>query len=359
MTEHAHNLSGALNLLQNCLNIKPDTKVLLVCESPKFGWYSAEAGDLMSTAIRHLGAHHTLVEVGHPNDPPPNTYNQLLDYSDAVIYLARLGDKNRFNDKLFKKQVAMVYARDGRTLASNYASMDHNAMEAFKLMIDKIKMNARHIKITCPLGTDIDCNIDTSDYADARDVAIRRFPLCVPRPMLADKMNGTVALSRWLTSTGSRSYSPAVCKIDGVVFAETKAGKIIRFHGSRKNVSAIRSHYNFVADQFGIERDTIHSWHAGIHPACSYPHKIDNNPDRWSNNIFGNPRNLHFHTCGAYAPGEICWNVRDPTILIDGTPLWKNGRICFQNFGEINDVVDLWPDLKFSLTHKYGPVGRD
>ena len=359
MVENAHNLSGALNLLKNCLNMQAGSKVLLVCENPQLGWYSTAASDLMSLAIRRLGANLTRIEVGHPNDPPSNTYDQLLDHSDAVIYLARLGDKNRFNDKLLEKQVAMVYARDGETLSSNYASMNHHAMEAFKHMIDHIKTNAQHIKITCPLGTDIDCNIDTLDYADVSDVAIKRFPLCVPQPMLANKMTGTVALSRWLTSTGSLSYSPATCKIDNVVFAEIEAGKIIRFHGSRKNVSAIRSHYNFVADQFGIERDIIHSWHAGIHPACSYPHKIDDNPDRWSNNIFGNPRNLHFHTCGAYAPGEICWNVRDPTILIDGTPLWKNGRICFQNFDEISEIVDLWPDLKFSLTHEYGPVGLD
>ena len=34
---------------------------------------------------------------------------------------------------------------------------------------------------------------------------------------------------------------------------------------------------------------------------------------------------LHFHTCGAYAPGEISWNVVDPTILIDGVPVWQDG----------------------------------
>ena len=34
---------------------------------------------------------------------------------------------------------------------------------------------------------------------------------------------------------------------------------------------------------------------------------------------------MHFHTCGSYAPGEISWNVIDPSIEIDGVMVWDRG----------------------------------
>ncbi len=36
---------------------------------------------------------------------------------------------------------------------------------------------------------------------------------------------------------------------------------------------------------------------------------------------------LHFHTGGNYAPGEISWNVIDPTITADGVAIWEDGRL--------------------------------
>lgn len=84
-------------------------------------------------------------------------------------------------------------------------------------------------------------------------------------------------------------------------------------------------HYDRVSTDFGIDRNFVHSWHAGIHPGCGFPWDIRQSYERWGGAAFGNPRVLHFHTCGAYAPGEISWNVFDPTIELDGLRLWENG----------------------------------
>ena len=74
--------------------------------------------------------------------------------------------------------------------------------------------------------------------------------------------------------------------------------------------------------KFGIDPDAIHSWHAGIHPACAYEGEAARDPDHWSNTVFTNPRFLHVHTCGANPPGEICWMVLDRTVKVDGVAIW-------------------------------------
>ena len=62
--------------------------------------------------------------------------------------------------------------------------------------------------------------------------------------------------------------------------------------------------------------------------------------------MFTNPRFLHFHTCGAYPPGEICWMVLDHTVDVDGKKLWEKGRLCTDTFDDIAACLEKWPILK-------------
>jgi hypothetical protein len=73
-----------------------------------------------------------------------------------------------------------------------------------------------------------------------------------------------------------------------------------------------------------------------------YPPQPD--PDRWSNSVFTSPRWLHFHTCGAYAPGEICWMVGEPKVEVDGKALWREGRLWL-------DLVN-WRDSQMSTASR-------
>ena len=111
------------------------------------------------------------------------------------------------------------------------------------------------------------------------------------------------------------------------MFAHIENGRICGFDGDAAEIAAIRRHYARVSGRFGIDADVVHSWHAGIHAGCRFDGRPGDNPDLWSNSVFGHPRYLHFHTCGDYAPGEICWMVANPSIVADGEVLWADGRL--------------------------------
>jgi len=359
MTPEYEDTEGADNLLKNCMNIGPDNRVLLVCEDPQLGWYDAEIKLLLARRLEHLGISVSTVEVGSPDDPLPANYADLIEAHDTVIFLARIGDQDRFSEVLPGKNVAMLYTRDAGTLTSAYGSTDHQAMVALKQAVDAVTLSASHITLTCPLGTELECNPNRQNHQNGGDVAVKRFPLCVPQPVLANTLNGKVALARWLTPTGSRSYLPSSCQFETVVTANVRDGRITGFEGNDSCVDAIEEHYAFVSEKFGIDKDFVHSWHAGIHPACSFTETAGEYPDRWSNNIFGSPRFLHFHTCGNYPPGEICWMIQDPTIVIDGVALWDKGRLAVENFGVTKSVTERWPELVDLFAAPRVPVGID
>lgn len=338
------------------MKVSAGDAALIVCEDPALGWYDAEATDLIQIALENLGCRVSTIQVDGPDKPLPAHYEDQLSAHDTIVYLARVGDQDRFVDKLPGKNVAMLYARDRETLTSAYAATDHDAMVALKKSVDAVARSSDHVTISCPLGTRLEGRVEMEDEIEG-EVSVKRFPLCVPQPVLARAISGKVALTRWLTPTGSRSYSPASVRIDDVVMAHVDQGRISGFEGNRQTVKAIEDHYEMVADQFGLDKDAIHSWHAGIHPACFFKGTIDDDPDRWSNNIFGSPRFLHFHTCGSIPPGEICWMVLDPTISFDGTPLWRDGRLELRNFEQTAAALKTRPELPVLLAEDRHPIG--
>ena len=129
------------------------------------------------------------------------------------------------------------------------------------------------------------------------------------------------------------------------MLAEVASGRLAGLDGDARVVDRIRAHYRMVAEKFGLDADAVHSWHAGIHPGCAYAGDAAENPDRWANNVFTNPRFVHFHTCGALPPGEICWTVLDPTIEVDGTVFWERGRLRPEAFAASRECLSRWPDL--------------
>lgn len=154
-----------------------------------------------------------------------------------------------------------------------------------------------------------------------------------------------MALSDSLTPTGNRCYAPAVLPLENTVFALFEEGRITGFDGPAPEVARIRAHYRAVADSFGIEPFTVHSWHAGIHPGCPFYDPGAGDRDYWSNSVFSSPRLLHFHTCGTTAPGEIAWNLVDATVLVDGTPLWDAGRLMPHAFARTAEALEASPSL--------------
>jgi len=349
--------SGITNLLLNCAKVASGESLLIVHEDPQLGWYDAEVAQAVRDRAQQLGLKTTMQSVGAPSLNKDQILINQIGQHDSTVFFARIGDQDRFEDNAGQERSVMVYARDVASLSSPFGRAHHQAMSEFKYAINKVVLGAQEINVTCPLGTRFSGRPPAMALEDDADVTVKRFPLGVPQPVPAAEFSGQVALTRYLTPTGSKPYDPPNCRIDGVVMAHVEAGRIVKFEGPEPAVSDVKNHYQQVSEQLGIDRDCVHSWHAGIHPGSAYPHSVDRDPDRWSNNVFTHPRFLHFHTCGDYAPAEICWMVLDPTIEIDGRNLWENGRLTPTNFSATNAVIEKWPELSELLRSPDGPIG--
>ncbi len=348
---------GARNLLLNCAGLKAGDEILILHEDPKLAWYDRDAPLAVAAEARNLGVSVKLLEVGAPdNDRDPQVVEAVAAHN-CSIFFARIGDQDRFADPAPGKTNVMCYARDAEMLASAYGRTDHRAFLALKAAVNDILLAAGRIDISCPLGTDISGGPSERERASRDDVSIRRFPLGVPQPLSASGFSGRVAVARYLTPTGSKVYEPTFLALEKPVFAEVASGRIEDFTGDHEITARIREHYKMVAEKFSIDGDAVHSWHAGIHPGCAYTADAALNPDRWSNTVFTNPRFLHFHTCGSYPPGEICWMVRDPTIAIDGTRLWDKGRFHPEAFARIRRSVEEWPELESQFAEPSDLIG--
>ena len=345
MTDDGKLVEGARNLLQQCGEFGPDGEVLLVCENPAFGWFDEVTPAVVAREAERLGLTPRLIEVGAPFEGLPPAVAEVIEQHSNCIFFARIGDQDRFAEVPAGRTKVMCYIRDAKMLASDYGTASHKAMRIFKKAVDKILLDAGRIEISCPLGTRVTGTISEAARASGSDVGIRRFPLGVPQPVDALEFGGKVALARYLTPTGSRAYDPAFLEIRAPAFAHIVQGRIEFFSGDPETVRGIEAHYERVSDLFDIDPWFVHSWHAGIHPGCSYDRDAGADPDCWSNTAFSNPRVLHFHTCGAYAPGEICWMVLDHSVRIDGVALWEDGKMHPERFESTRACLEDWPEL--------------
>jgi len=321
--------AGAVNLVSGCAGITAGQKVLVVAEDPALGWFDEIAPRTVAGTARRLGAEVAIMPVGNPADaPPPGLAGAVAD-ADVVIFFARIGDQDRFVDDGNTALRVVSYARTAGALASAFGRRDHRKMLELKRAVDRALQGTDEIEISCPLGTRLR-GPGPAKVPMAPDVAVRRFPMCVPAPVSARAFSGEVVLADYLTPTGSRVYSPPWLALPEPVIAEVESGRTVRFRGAPAIVERIEAHYAAVAGRFAIPADVVHSWHAGIHDGCSFEGQPATDPDLWSNSIFGSPGYLHFHTCGDYPPGEICWMVAAPTIIADGRTIWRDGTLNCQ-----------------------------
>lgn len=316
---------GAANLLFGCAGLYAGQSLLIVREDPALGWYDAAAPLAVEALARRHRINTKTILTRALEEGEDGAVNAAEKDDDTVVYFARLGDRSRFNRDPSGRTVVMCYATTAALLGSRYGTAPYAATQALKTAIDSALFGASEIEVTCPLGTSVRGNGGGASPGGA-DVTVRRFPLGVPTPIPAAAFTGMVALARYLTPTGSKVYEPASLHLPSVVMAEISGGRMTGLTGDPAVVDAIKAHYRAVATRFGIDESAVHSWHAGFHPGIAYAAPVEENPDRWSNTVFTSPRALHFHTCGDYAPGEICWMVIDPTVTVDGVALWQDGQ---------------------------------
>jgi len=340
--------AGVENLLFNCIEAKHGDSIAIISEDD-VDYYSPSLAKNIATLLRSYSIDTRIISMSYVEDATilPQDISDALDDVDHMLFLARIGDQVRFSKLAGRSKKIMCYAQDEQSFSMEFCSADHRFFMAFKSMVDLALWGKRKIIITCPAGTKLEgLSPQDLDYNDIDDVTVKRFPLNVFRPIPASTFSGVLALSKWLCPTGSRFYQPNHILINGIVLAKVKNGRIIDFDGLESEVRKVRKHYDYVSERYDVDRDIIHSWHAGIHPQNSYFGRAVDNLARWSGSAFGNPRYLHFHTCGNYAPGEICISAFDPTISVDGVDFWRNGKFLFAETPAALDLMAKYPGIR-------------
>lgn len=351
---------GVENLLFGCAGAKPGARLLVIEEPPGLGHYDDDLAPAVLHAAEALGLHaarHAIDFTPEPAELSDDAKAQMAG-ADHILYLARFGDQMRFRPLPHAAKSIVSYAVTREALASPFGTVPHGAMLALKAAINAAVAGARDIRVTCSLGTDLRGRIAPSD-APMADVGVRRFPMCVFAPIPMEGFRGRVALARFLVGTGSIYYQPFLHEFDGVVMVQVEGTRITGYDGPAERVEGLRHHLGTLSDRYGLDSDFVHSWHAGIHPGCGYAGRAQDNPGRWTGSAFGNPRLLHFHTCGAYAPGEVCWNLLDPTVTLDGVALWQQGRLCPERIPGGTAVLEACPELAALFAAPALSVGLD
>jgi hypothetical protein len=336
---------GAQNLLINCAQLKAGDNLLIISEKQSYGWYKDNATESVSKVAKKLKINFKILQVEGPEASSSSELETIMQGYDCTIFFARLGDQNRFEtSKILGKRV-MCYARSAQDLASSFGTVHHQAMIDMKDSLNDLFLNSQHVELSCPQGTKLSGKMLNRNFYINSDVSVLRFPMVVPMPILGSSFSGKVLISNYLTSTSSQTYTPNSVKIFSPLTITIGNGKINGVDGSDTDVINFNNHYKFVSKKFGLNKCCVHSWHAGIHPGTRYLKSVEDDPDQWSNTIFGSPNYLHFHTCGELPPGEICWMVKDPTIKIDGNPLWEQGALNVEDFELTRNCLKAWPVL--------------
>ena len=334
--------AGASNLLENCIGVAPGERVLIVREDSSHGYYDDHAPAFVADRARALGARveNFMAPLIDGPDDFPNELRAAMADVDHTIFFCRIGDQVRFVEIEGAGTKTMCYALDRGFLGSSFCALPHGLMEEIKRRLEAALDSASRWRITCPLGTDASGTFEGPDAeGEAEDFSLNLFPVTTFRPVPCTSMNGRVALSRWLMATGSRTYSPSDVALKKPVMAVIENGRITGFEGDAESAGTARAQHDHVGATFGIDPDLVHSWHVGINPQTFYPRPAEGDLERWGGISFGSPRYLHFHACGDYAPGEICWSLFDASVEIDGEPFWTDGRFSFLERDDIAALI--------------------
>jgi len=315
--------AGILNMLRGCAALEAGQDLLILTEPEGGQHYDpglAEAVAAVGLSIGLRVQQHVL-----PHCPgalsPCDAEMQIIAAADCALFLTRRGDQLRFHPMLAQAAPVMCYALDRAMLASQFGRAEHAAFLELLGCLNDALARAQHIRVTCPLGTDFE-GPGARFPETGGEVSVRRFPLSVFSPVPAADYHGTIAVAGFLTGTGKSRYAPYDLPLADTLRLRFSGTQITGFAGM--DADAARAHYDHVGALLGTEPRFVHSWHAGMHPGCAYHMQAGANVERWGSGAFGNPRVLHFHTCGTVAPGEISLNVIDPTIRLDGVAVWEN-----------------------------------
>ncbi|MDZ4370844.1 MAG: hypothetical protein U1C74_05405 [Phenylobacterium sp.] len=331
---------GARNLLVACAGLTNGDTLLLLTEPHGRGHYDDDLAPFLADAAESLGARARIMTV-EPVSGPEATPVDVLDAiagADHTIFLTRTGDQLRFHPLPGAGTKTMCYALDFDFLADRFATTPYGLMLDLQSRLARRLAEAGHYRITCPRGTDLSARIAPDDRR-AGDFTVRTFPAMILPPLPADGANGVLALSHALTSTYIHDYADSVIPLPSTATLRINDGQILAIEADPSLATRIDAQFERVAGLFGGAPRSLNSWHCGLNPATYFPAPALSDIDRWSGVAFGSPRYAHFHMCGD-APGDICGQIFDPTIELDGEVVWDRGRLVFFERAENRALIE-------------------
>ncbi len=351
--------AGIENLLLNCGGLSRGDHLLVLRECPSQDYYCAEIADAVVRYAQNLGIQAQLQIA--PFDPLgtelPRKMIEDMKAADRTLFLSRSGDQIRFSSDMSDVRPIMSYALDTASLASGFGWAHYQGFVDLKNAVNDLLAQARDIHVTCPLGTDF--RGPGAAFSETKtDVSVDRFPMLVFAPVPVAGFSGVVMQQGFLVGTGSRFYEPYGVTLQEPIAVHFENAILKDITGRPEDVAVANAQYRHVSEMFGLDPFTMHSWHAGIHPGCAYEGRASENFQRWSGSAFGNPRLLHFHTCGDYAPGEISLNVLDPTIMVDGVAVWSSGRLDPAKVPSGAEIIDNYPCIRAVFETPRQEVGQ-
>ncbi len=322
---------GIDNLLLRSVGVEADQNVLLVCEPDDYRFFEAGIGQRVAERIQRLGARPQIETHDLISDPVdfPAALTVSMGTVDHTIFLSRIGDYCRFTTLGGRSTKTICYARSCHEFASDFAVLDDVMMRTLFDRFEAELKKARHWRIRCELGTNIEGEFIWSGDEDSPDddFTMGLFPVTTFIPVPCSAANGQVALTRWLMPGAASKVKNHMLRFDGVVTAKVKAGSISSFEGAA--AKQVSDHYSRIAEALQLNRDRVHSWHAGFNPGTTFHGDPDQQLERWGAISFGSPRYLHFHTCGDIPPAELAWSVFNPRVEIDGEPWIADGQLLW------------------------------
>ena len=349
---------GVRNLLLNCASATSGSRVLLLSEESELQYCDQAALDATVQMCKNLDVdvENLVIPFCAENPAIPTEVQEKIEQSNIVICFSRLIDQLRFQNFLNCQKCVVNYAATAERLSSPFGYGDYNGFLEIKKCVENLIENTHEIKVTCQRGT----NFSGPGNRLGRpvdDVQITRFPMLIFTPVLAAEFSGIVALPRFLIGTSRNFYQPYGLNFKNVLYVIFKDGRLSSFDGDPEDVALANCHLDTISQRYGLDREYVHSWHAGIHPANEFQVSVFDNPELWCNSAFGNPRILHFHTCGQVPPGEISWNVLDPTIIMDGTPIWEMGQLHLDRIKGGASILEKYPDIRNIFRYPRTDIG--
>jgi hypothetical protein len=170
------------------------------------------------------------------------------------------------------------------------------------------------------------------------EFAVELFPVMIFPPVNCYRMDGTLVVQHFVTSTSTRAYDNSTLVLDEPITVTVENSRMVDFSGPQKLVEALTSQLKRAASLTDGDPFLVNSWHTGINPGTFYAQDPYTDLEKWGTVAYGSPRYTHMHVAGN-DPGDAAFHLMDLSILLDGELIWDKGRFVFLDQPDVQMLV--------------------